>query len=316
MDFKIKIYHGYFRFCIGVVLFLICGLIPSCKSDRGVSCQDRTTRRLQGLSLNRSETKTSNKCDRRFHIINLSLPRTGSTSLAAMFQNYRSKHEFMQRELVNTISYYFNGKISENELDAFLILRDKKGSLEVDASTSLQFVAERVVSLFPDAKFIFIVRDGASWILSSLAMLRWLGRTGKEEDPAYVDWIERYGKLFISSFKFPLFATDVYLRNHSKHIISGLADFWGKQTLNVLELLRGLPEDRRLVLQLKDLDYSIQRLAQFAGVDPGTLVKAHLNRARTHDKEQIKRLVGGKKVLEAAAKDYQRKINMVLKEFE
>ena len=103
---------------------------------------------------------------RKFHIINLSLSKTGSTSIYGIFSRLNSSHEFMNSETTETLFQWQEGKIDTVKLDKFLLDRDQKNKFQVDSSTFLHLAQDRLFYLFPQAKFLLCVRDGQSWITS------------------------------------------------------------------------------------------------------------------------------------------------------
>src|SRR5262245_15206735 len=91
---------------------------------------------------------------RRIHLINVSLPKTGSTSIVGLFaRNFRASHEFLLEEATAAIRAYRDGLLDESALRRVLRDRDAAGGLEIDSATFNHAYARILVTEFPDARF-------------------------------------------------------------------------------------------------------------------------------------------------------------------
>jgi Sulfotransferase domain len=106
---------------------------------------------------------------RRIHAYCIGLPRSGTHSMATMFsKRYAAYHEPLSHDTIVHLLNYLLGNYSSQQFNALLVARDKYLQLEMEASHMLHHVIDRVVDLFPDAKFILTIRDPFSWLESEI----------------------------------------------------------------------------------------------------------------------------------------------------
>lgn len=254
--------------------------------------------------------------ERSFHIINLSLPKTGTTSIRGIFSRYVStRGEFMYQESVDKLLDWREGLIDGATLDKFLIERDSINKPHVDSVTFLFLAHNRVINLFPKAKFLLCVRDGEQWIVSFVNMLfDYFGPNQKGRN-LNQSWVERYGKVMAPGFTREAFSDLERLKERVGPLLPDLAAFWGQTTLQTLRRLKQVPEDRRLILRTKDLSYSLDKLAKFAGVpiDSLDMKKTHLYKGKKPS--QIRKLLGAENTAKAV-KPWQEQIDAMLAEYD
>lgn len=102
---------------------------------------------------------------RQFQAYCVGAPRTGTSSIAGLFgAYYRSGHEVDSENVLKFSLDYLEGKIDADELDQFIIKRDKKLFLEMDSSTHNFYMIPALLRLFPNAKFLIPIRDPISWL--------------------------------------------------------------------------------------------------------------------------------------------------------
>lgn len=257
-------------------------------------------------------------------VMNLSLPRTGTVSIMAIFAPLGSAHEFMRAETIEQLYNWDEGAVSDKELDAFLLARaaaldemlsqqlGAQHRLNVDSATFLYNVQDRLFTLFPDAKYLLCVRDGESWLVSFVGMLTFI----TESDHEVLKPREKYEKAMQKSFG-PAFTLDIFadpekLGERIAPVLPQLAEFWGKWTLETLQNLQRLPPERRLIIQTRDISDSLASLAALAGVPEAALdhERTHLNKDRQqHD---FAALIGREKIRQAFA-PWQAKVDAELK---
>jgi|GEM_PF-1691456 len=211
----------------------------------------------------------SNKSLRRFRIYNLGLPRSGTRSIARIFGNYRADHEFQFQETLRQILAWKGGRLGEEEFRKFLHLRDGSGELEMDAAFFHQYHLQILLQEFPDARFIFTIRDLQSWISSFTDMLvRWrrhyevIGR----EIPT---WQVEYGKFLFRDFDPDLFSRPEQLKAEFPRIAESLVNVWIDSNQQILKII---PNERLLILRTDEISKSLEKLADFAGVPSQSLL--------------------------------------------
>ncbi|MEM1178514.1 MAG: sulfotransferase [Acidobacteriota bacterium] len=106
---------------------------------------------------------------RRFRAYCVGLPKAGTHSLAGIFQpTYRSLHEPERIELVEHFVGHVRKQVSDEQLLSYLRARDERLGLEMDASVYNYLVLPQLLELFPEARFIVLVRDCLSWVESAM----------------------------------------------------------------------------------------------------------------------------------------------------
>lgn len=250
---------------------------------------------------------------RRFHIINMSLPRTGSGSLWGLFSKYRSSHEFMPDETIEAMLAHREKKLARGDLDSFLRKRDAAELLEMDSANFMYLEPENVVADFPEARFYLAVREGKEWIVSFLDLRAANFGSPKRARGTDRRWANRYGRVISPRFDTALFSDRKTLKAHVEPLLPDFADFWGRSTYVSLQALRNLPAERRLIIYKRDLTDSVDMLASLAQIEKSALdlSKVHLNKDVTL--KEIENLFGAEKI-ERSAAPWQKKINEYIAE--
>lgn len=212
----------------------------------------------------------SNGLSRRFHAYNVGLPRTGTSSIATLFGQYRSVTEFKEQETVEHIVAWQGGGLSAEAFRDYVLRRDGEGQLEMDSASFNHFYLDILVDMFPQAKFVFTMRDCYSWINSFLSLLlRWRQRflTRGLEMPA---WMTDYGRLLFGDFSWAGFASSEALRASVPDLVEPFIRCWSIYNLRVLERL---PPERSLIIRTHDLSHRLDELATFIGVPRTSLTR-------------------------------------------
>jgi len=196
---------------------------------------------------------------RLFQAYGVGLHRSGTLSLSRIFGNYRSAHEFQMAEVREAMRGAKAGSVTPAQVERLVARRDAAGWLEMDSSGLNYWFLGVLARRFPEAKFVFTVRDCYSWCDS---MLDQMLNHGDERFPG--------GRISPSA-----------LLRRPGPVLGVLLTQWAQNEA----ILRRCPPRRSLVLRVDDLSSSLGRLAGFIGVDPRTLRPecAHSNRsARKH----------------------------------
>jgi hypothetical protein len=239
---------------------------------------------------------------RKFHVINLSMPRTGTTSFAGMFDRFPATHEFMISETIPVLLDFHEKKISAPALADFLKERDVRAAHWVDSASFFFFAPEGVIGTFPEAAYFFAVRDCESWILSMVDNSMFIHRMIVEGSATVnLGFLDRYSEFFISGHERALFLDKKRLTSNALHIVKELAAIWNTYTVRVAEAMLTLGEKQRLVIPLKNLSYETDRIAALAGIPPSALnmTKLHINKDR--DLGAVRQLLASGKLHETCS---------------
>ena len=196
--------------------------------------------------------------------------KSGTTSLCGMLSaGHWAAHEPEREALLEMILRESRHDVSPSDIRDFLLERDARLDLEYDISWANQFVVSHLLTVFPAARFIVLVRDCGSWLESIIGHL--VSRDVPPDVLAFLRWWfqpERYphSRHDRALDARGLFSIPAYLHGWNRHI-------------NLCN--RVIPAQRRLVLRMQELASSHPRLAAFLRIpeDSIDLGKAHLNRA-------------------------------------
>ena len=201
---------------------------------------------------------------RRFHAFAIGLPRSGTHSLAEMFQGqFRAAHEpALVDSLAHTMSWN-RGEQPRARMRALLRWRDRRLGLELEAAHYLHHLAPLLVEEFPAARFVLTLREPVSWLESEINQNLRAG-----EFPfwrALAD--QRYGR-----YGAALPAAERGLAAAGcAHAIAAHLQYWRDHIEGVLA---AVPNDRLLVVRTDQLDERAAELAAFLGVAPDLVDRA------------------------------------------
>ena len=186
-------------------------------------------------------------------IINLSLPKTSSSSLKDFCSEYVSAtHESWHSGLTVAIIEYFQQRYDITALLNYYTLRDIALEHKVDSSTFNHFIAEDLVKSRSNSTFIYIYRDPISWISSMLNM--WLSfyyihkhnlddSTNLTSSINWINWINDYSTLYSSYLNTSLVhqcSLDLFDKHYHSDVfqflINDLANFWIATSSKILNL--------------------------------------------------------------------------------
>ncbi len=208
---------------------------------------------------------------RRFHLMCMGLPRSGTTSLFTLFRRMRAANEYAEKATIEALT----GQAPGSDLAAFLARRDRESALEMDAASFLHLAAPELVAQCPDAGFVLPVRRPAEWFESYLKMLlRWHDRfRAKGRTPP--GWMEAYGQRLFGHFDWAEIATKDARDQFMPSVAERFLGHWADATLRTLD---ALPPQRRLVLHTHDLGKRRGDLARMAGISEDLItMESHAN---------------------------------------
>ncbi len=195
-----------------------------------------------------------------FEAYNVGIGKTGTLSIAAIFGNYRSRHQFLLIETFEMIRKFEQNEKSKKELCDFIVERDRSGCLEMDSSGHHYFYLKILVDEFPEAKFIFVIRDCYSWFDSVINMLHL--PNGGFGSPGAFDF---------DRLKPVCRDKERLLRELPDHI-DGPLEFWASANRKALD---NLPPDRSLIVRTNEISDRLDTMADFIGVPVETLIREH-----------------------------------------
>ena len=215
--------------------------------------------------------------ERRFHAYKVGLPRSGCSSIMALFSNYRSVAEYKERESVEIITAWKDGWINENTLEEYIQFRHEVGLLEMDTASFNHFYLHILINKFPEAKFIFTIRDCYSWVNSFLRMISRWKKHFLDIGQDMPDWMLNYGRILFGKYDWSWFNSYDDLHRNLEPLVEMFVSSWVRLNSRILELL---PPERSLLIKTSEISRSQERLADFIGIPQNTLtVHHHINKA-------------------------------------
>jgi len=211
---------------------------------------------------------------RRFHAYAIGLPRSGTHSIAAMFEaRFRAAHE---PALVDSLAHtmrWNRGAHSPARMRAILRWRDARLGLEMEAAHYLHHVAPLLAQEFAEARFVLTVRDPISWLESEINQ--------NLRSSAYPFWraLERQ-RYEPHATAFPAEERSIEELGCA-HPIAAYLGYWREHIQGVLD---AVPHDRLLTLRTHELTERIPELAAFVGVDPDAIDQARSRSGVGEDK--------------------------------
>ena len=218
------------------------------------------------------DTNKSELTTRRFHAYNVGMPRSGCSSIMALFENYRSVAEYKERESVELITAWKDGWISEETLRRYIHYRHEIGHLEMDTASFNHFYLQILIKDFPEAKFIFTIRDCYSWVNSFLKMISRWKKHFLDIGQNMPYWMLGYGRILFGTYDWEWFNSYEALQENLDSLVDLFIKSWAHFNLRILELL---PEDRSILVKTSEISYSQAKLADFVGVPVDAITKHH-----------------------------------------
>ena len=220
---------------------------------------------------------------RPFHIINLSLPRTATTSFSGIFDRFPSTHEFLISATINALLDFREKKISRGQLREFLLRRDRQAGHYVDSATFFFLEPELLIDTFPEARFFLSVRDCESWV-ASMADISVLSHRLQARGAKTVDlrFLRRFSRVFFTKYSPAIFLEAAKLRSEAGRIVHDLASAWEIHVARGLRALHTVEPERKLIIETVRFNDSVPRIAHLAGLSVSdlNLEKMHMNKDR------------------------------------
>jgi len=207
---------------------------------------------------------------RRIHVYCIGTPKTGTHSMAGMFERqYRAAHEpdkLMQMQaLIET-----PGGMTPSEKALMVKSRDIRRWLEVNSSALNYYFLDAILEQLPHVKFIVTIREPFAWLDS--ATNHYLARGFSQVDSRFPAWAYQPEKfqhhpeaerILAENGLFPL---DCFL--------TVWARFYD-------DLLTKIPSERLLVVRTHEISQSLQRVAEYLQIPVDSLdsSRSHLYKA-------------------------------------
>ena len=206
----------------------------------------------------------------KLQVLGTGLPKTGTTSLSAMFaQDYRAEHE-QGLSILPFVAAYLNGEVEREQVARILFDRVDQLGLEVDVASYLGHFMGPLAERYPDARFVITVRHCVPWTVSlAHHMVSRPLKPGSRWKAYREARFGRYSDGFAPQEK--------GLEALGYYPLSAMLRYWTETTER---MLAEAPEGRTLVLKTEELGQSIGALSDFLEIPADSLQPAHANRKR------------------------------------
>lgn len=187
----------------------------------------------------------------------LGTAKSGTHSLSEIFKSfYYSCHERNYYSIIE--------KVIEGRTDFQEILKRRYQNMDMDCSQLNIYLLKELLK-DKDNKFILLIRDPYDWIESIINNSKILLES---ESPELAIW-RRYQKCrFGEKQNFP--KEEKILEDNGLFTIDNYLKYWFWYNKTVLTTV---PKERLLIIKTKELSYSLNRIADFSGIDITTLPK-------------------------------------------
>jgi hypothetical protein len=213
---------------------------------------------------------TSNPSSRAIKAFCVGQAKSGTASLCGLLaKNYRAAHEPERARLLEMILKESRSHIAGKTFRAYLLERDLRLHLEYDIAWANQFIIGHLLTAFPDARFVVLIRDIDTWLQAIVGHL--LSRKIPPDVRAFLDWWFKPGH-------YPHTCYDRAMEAQGLYSVAAFLNAWNEH-VNICTRL--IPPDRRLILRTHELNQSHQRLARFLQIPMDRLDahNGHLNRS-------------------------------------
>jgi hypothetical protein len=200
------------------------------------------------------------KTDKHIHVYGVGIFKSGTESLACMFENYRSEHEYENKNLFELIV-----QNNDTNIINYIINKNRKYSLELDSSGFNIFIVPHLLHLYPDCKFILTTRN----IID------------------HYDSIINHLNLNPSSVEIATYIMgnpNINIPEEEHRVAKRYSAYWSLETIIKAicrlndQMITLIPKDRLLILDIFN-DDAIHKISSFLNINPTTLKTCHRNKA-------------------------------------
>lgn len=195
---------------------------------------------------------------RRTHLYGVGMAKSGTHSLAGLFESYRVKHEPEFERLLDLLVKRAEGTCDDRDLMKYLRSKDRRLYLEVDASSLNAAVLPLLLNLHDRALFVLTVREPQMWLQSLIDHQLWRPQCSL----SCQRWRQmRFGR-------YPHCRQDQVLAEYGLFSIDGYLHEWRRHHD---EILATIPPGRLMVVPTVSLADKADLIAAFGGVPRETL---------------------------------------------
>jgi hypothetical protein len=216
---------------------------------------------------------------RSLHLFCVGTPKSGTSSIAGIFdEHYRSAHEPLEGEFIEWIVTTNTQRDGHDWFPAdsatYLQSRDRELSLEVESNHLLIHCLEDLDQTFPDAKYIFTIRDCYTWLNSVINQQIVAQSDSDTWDPIH--------RLQYASPAHEYDHADRKLADWGLYPVSAYFSYWAWHNRKVLDVL---PPSSRITIRTGEISERLNDIADFVDVPRTTLSPRRSHANRRSDKQ-------------------------------
>ena len=209
------------------------------------------------------------RCTARVKAFCVGQAKSGTASIVGLLSaHYRVAHEPERAATLDLILRHANGELSDAAIREHLRERDARLNLDYDVAWANQFLVLHLLDVFPEAKFIVLIRDCYTWLQSIMGHLT--VRDVPADVVAFLRW-------WFMPDRYPHGVEDRALADRGLYSVAAYLHAWNR---HVDSCIGSIPAERRLVLRTNELGASHRRLAGFLGIPVTSLDVGHGHRNR------------------------------------
>ena len=198
---------------------------------------------------------------RRFDVCCCGLSKSGTHSMAGLFENYRSAHHPDGDVRLPLATAYLKGEVDDDAARRVLRRRDRHLWLEMESSALAGILIAPLAAACPRKKFILTLRDVFSWCDS------WIDHNINMPAKSDSPWLA-LDRVRLRVDALPATRFDAPLLERGFPPLACFFQLWANHNTRVLETL---PASRLLTLQTGQIPARMPEIARWAGVPVETL---------------------------------------------
>jgi len=198
---------------------------------------------------------------RRIDVCCCGLSKTGTHSLAGIFENYRSKHHPDAKIRLPLSITFINGEQQASSVSEILRVRDRKLWLEMESSTMSGILIRSMMEACPKKKFILTIRDVFSWCDS------WLDQN-INKPPRPTSMFAALDRARLRAEAFPPTRYDAPLLELGFPSLACFFQLWSAHNSRVLD---AVPPGRLFILKTREISARMDELAGWLDIEPAML---------------------------------------------
>ena len=198
---------------------------------------------------------------RRLDVCCCGLSKTGTHSLAGLFENYRNQHHPDVTIRIPLSIATLNSNVDMAHASKVLKQRDRKMWLEMESSTLAGILIEPLLQACPEKKFILSIRDVYSWCDS------WIDHN-INNPPHPSSRFAALDRIRLRGREFPSTKYDTPLVELGFPSLASYFQLWASHNARVL---KAVPPERLFVIKTGEIIERMNEVACWVGVEPAML---------------------------------------------